>query len=282
MLQAKRTIVILSLALAGCRSSIAQPTITPQIYNVRVLATTSTHVLLQDLASDYAHSGVQLVLEGVPLGWDAVYSHLQAGDVPYALTSYLPLDANLWVAPIGQDGLAIVVHPTNDIPLLSMNHLQLIFQGRAVTWDEVGGPEGLPITVISREAGADTRLIFETLVMGDRHTTLNARLVLSDSSVLDTVARIPGAIGYVSMGLLDSRVRAVPLLPADGGEAGGTGVLPSPDTVGAGLYPLVTPIVIVGLVPPDSDSIYRAWFAWMQSEEGQAVVTRRYGPLPGQ
>ncbi len=281
MLRAKRTIVILSLALAGCRSSIAQPTITPHIYSVRVLATTSTHVLLQDLTSDYTRSGVQLALEGVSLSWDTIYSQLQAGDAPYALTSYLPQGTNLWVAPIGQDGLAIVVHPSNTILSLSVNTLQLIYQGRVTTWSDIGGADDLPITVISREAGADARLTFETLVMGERHTTLNARLALSDSSVLNFVASIPGAIGYVSMGLLDNRVRAVPLLPAADTE-GGDAVLPTPETVSAGHYPLVMPIVIVGLEPPPPDSIYRDWFAWMQSSAGQMVVTRHYGQMPAQ
>ena len=53
MRQAKRTIVILSLALAGCRGPVMSPTATPQTVNVHILATTSTYPLLQDFVDAY-------------------------------------------------------------------------------------------------------------------------------------------------------------------------------------------------------------------------------------
>jgi ABC-type phosphate transport system substrate-binding protein len=56
-------------------------------------------------------------------------------------------------------------------------------------------------------------------------------------------------------------------------------VAPTPETVGGGEYPLRTPLLVVGPQPPAETGIYRDWFAWMQSEEGQAVVSLRYAPL---
>ena len=275
MKRAKRTIVILSLALASCRASIADPTLTPQTVNVRILVTTSTAPLLRDLVAAYAPAGTVIALDSTEAEWQTVYQQVQSGQVPFALTSYLPPEATLWAAPIGQDGIAVIVHPDNPITALSVDELRRIFQGRATSWAAWGGPEA-PITVISREDGADTRLVFDALVMAGQATAPAARLALSSARVVELVAGDPLAIGYVSMAFVDRRVRAVPVRASQGEEA----VLPTPQMVSEGRYPLRTPILVVGAQPPEEDSFAYRWFVWMQSAEGQAVIGRRYGTLP--
>lgn len=274
MKRAKSTIVILSLALVSCRGPMVAPTATPQTVSLRILATTTTYPLLQELAGAYHVPGVLLAFNSAEGSWDAVYARLAGGEAPYALTTYLPSTANLWAAPIGQDGIAIIVQTNNPVAKLTAEDLRRIFQGRVTVWTELGGPD-LPITVVSREEGADTRLVFESLVMGQRRTTPTARLALSSHSMVDLVASVPGAIGYVSMAQLDDRVRAVPVAAVAEDEP----LLPTPDTVAANRYPLRTPILVVGPSPPAQDSIYRDWFAWMQSLEGQQIVGRQYGAL---
>lgn len=276
MKRAKRTIVILGLALASCRGPMVTPTATPQTLSVRILATTTTYSLLQNLAAGYSRPNILLATNSAAANWETVFGQLLAGNVPFALTTYVPSDANLWVAPIGYDGLAIVVDTTNPIAALTFDDLRAIYQGRINNWSELGGPD-LPVTVVSRESGADTRLILDALVMEDRRTTLGARLALSGQSVLEIVGSTPGAIGYVSMAQVDHRVRAVPIAA----QAGDPPVVPSPETVGAGQYPLHSTILVVGLQPPEDGSIYRDWFAWMQSEAGQAIVRQQYAPLQG-
>jgi phosphate transport system substrate-binding protein len=93
-------------------------------------------------------------------------------------------------------------------------------------------------------------------------------LAATSQAVIDIVSADPGAIGYVSMGYLSSQVRAVRL----------DGVVPTPETVTTGQYPLRTPILFAGLHVPGDDA-YRAFFAWVQSQEGQAIVRRHYGAL---
>lgn len=274
MKRAKRTIVILGLALASCRGPMVTPTATPQTFSVRMLATTTTYSLLQNLAAGYSHPNVLLATNSAAANWETVFDQLTAGVVPFVLTTYVPSDANLWVAPIGQDGLALVVDTANPIAALTFDDLRAIYQGRITNWSELGGPD-LPLTVVSREAGADTRLILEALVMEDRRTTLGARLALSGQSVLEIVGSTPGAIGYVSMAQVDHRVRVVPIAAAQNDPP----VVPTPETVASGAYALRSEILIVGLQPPEEGSIYRDWFAWMQSEAGQAIVSQQYAPL---
>jgi phosphate transport system substrate-binding protein len=272
--RAKQTIVILSLALASCRASVADPTLTPQTVNVRILVTTSTAPLLRDLVEAYSSVGTVIALDSVEVEWQTAYQRVLAGQAPFALTTYLAPETGLWAAPIGQDGIAIIVHPDNPVPALSVEELRRIFQGRATSWAEWGGPDA-PVTVISRERGADSRLAFDELVMNGAATTPAAQLALSSARMVELVASDPLAIGYVSMAFVDRRVRAVPVQVAPGEEA----VLPTPQTVGQGSYPLRTPLLIVGTHPPEEGSFYYEWFAWMQSPPGQAVIGQRYGTL---
>ncbi len=274
MKRAKRTLVILGLALASCRGPIFTPTATPQVVHVRLWATTAAAPLLQDALAAYRPPHTVPLVESVAPNWATVQQHLLLGDVPFALSSYAPQRAHLWVAPLGWDGIAIVVHTSNDVPALTLAQVRRLFQGQIQSWDELGGP-ALAVTVVSREQGSGTRRNFEAQVMGEARITWGARLALSSEGVLAIVRSTPGAVGYVSMAYLGEGVRAVPLRrhPDDA---------PQPltaQTVSAGLYPLRAPLLIVGLRPPAAGSFYEGWFAWLQSAEGQRVVARRYAPL---
>ncbi len=191
------------------------------------------------------------------------------GDAPYFVTNHFPLDAqteDLWAAPLGQDGIAVIVHPDNAMQGLTTQNLRDIFQGWTTNWSDVGGTDE-PITVISREDGSGTRAEFESLVMGDRATTPNALVAPSSAAAVLLVGRTPGSIGYVSLSYVTPDVRALAI----------DDVLPSLDSITDSTYPLRSIVYIVGLAEPQGD--YRAFIAWMQSLEGQAVVSRTHAPL---
>jgi len=272
MKRAKRTIVILSLALAGCRGAIAPPAATPEVFSLHMLATSATAPLLQELAAEYAPRGTLISLRTITLSWDVIAPKLRAGQAPYALISAGPA-AGLWAAPIGYDGIAVIVSADNPIERLTVEQVRHLFQGRITSWDEVGGP-ALPVTVVAQEPENDISPVFQSEVMNGQRITLAARLALSSASMVELVARTPGAVGYVSMAALGDGVRAVPL-----GAGNSAPVAPNNATVSSGAYPLRTPIVIAGLSAPDQASAFHAWFAWMQSAAGQAVVARYYAPL---
>jgi phosphate transport system substrate-binding protein len=271
---ARRTIVVLGFALASCRGPVLAPTASPQAVNVRILATTATYPLLQDCVAAYQPAGQLWVVDATAAGWATVYARVQAGDVPYAFTTVLAPDAALWATQIGWDGIAVIVHPALSLSVLTRADLRLIFQGRVSSWADLGAGD-IPITVVSREAGADTRLAFEAQVMDGRATTLGARLALSSASVVETVAHTPGAIGYVSMVYVDERVQVVPVRAVPGSAA----QVPTPETVSAGTYALRVPLLVVGQAAPEPGSVYYGWFAWMQSPPGQAVIGARYGTM---
>jgi hypothetical protein len=57
---ARRTIVILSLALAGCRGQVIPASPTPEVVSLRLLTDSATSPLLRDLAASYRPANIVL------------------------------------------------------------------------------------------------------------------------------------------------------------------------------------------------------------------------------
>jgi phosphate transport system substrate-binding protein len=260
----------------------AVPTATPQTVTIHIMATTATDPLLHELAAAYERPGTLLAISSAVADWTTISERLLSGETSFALTTYLPADSKLWAAPIGQDGIAIITDTANQISLLTVDELRRIFRGQVTTWAEVGSAAGganIPVTVVSREDGADTRFVFEALVMDSHPITPGARLALSSESMVEIVTSTPGAIGYVSMGWVQSagdQVRIVPILDEARSDVPR---IPTAQALSEGLYPLRAPILIVGLQPPEAGTASYDWFAWMQSEPGQQILGQRYGTL---
>lgn len=273
---AKRTLAILTLALAGCQGQVVPTSPTPTLTTVRLLVEPSAAPLLRELAANYRPAHVLIAWEIETGDLATLTGWLADGRAPFAFTNYLAPDSKLWATPIGQDGLAIIVNANNSIAGLSAEQLRAAFTGRALNWREFGGAD-LPILPTSRPESSSNGTLFRTLVLGDRLVTGAAQLALDDTAVMNAVRTDRGAIGYVSMGMLildghgidqANGVRAVPL----------DGVLPTAQSIGDNKYPLSAPIVFCGPSAPGDDA-YRAFFAWVQSPAGQAIINAHYIPL---
>lgn len=265
---AKRTLVILSLALASCRGPALPASPTPEVVSLRLLADSATLPLLRDLTSAYHPPDLLLTWDIQAGEMSTLLNWLNTSTAPYALMDYTQgagPDA-MWSTPVGEDGIAVIVHPSTPVTDLSAAQLRAIFQGRVDNWKSLGGLDE-PLTVVARSASTTSQII-QTMVLGDRHLTQAAQLATTSQAVVDIVSAQPGAIGFVSMGYLSPSVRTIRL----------DSVLPTPDSVTSKLYPIRAPIIFVGPNAPGDDA-YRAFFAWVQSPEGQAIVQRHYGEL---
>ena len=126
------------------------------------------------------------------------------------------------------------------------------------------------ITVISRESGSGTRGAFIELTgveekQGDQKvdmTTDDAQVVNSTSVVLTTVETDPYAIGYVSLGTLNDKVKAVKV---DGAEA-------TADAIKAGQYKLSRPFNIATKKGADNE-LAKDFISYIMSKEGQQVIS---------
>ena len=106
---------------------------------------------------------------------------------------------DLVVTYVAADGVAIVVHPSNSTTDLTLEQVKNIFAtGSDATW-----------TVISREEGSGTREVFEKKVMAGTEVASNAEFLPSNGAVKQKVASTANAIGYISLGYVDSSVKAL-------------------------------------------------------------------------
>ncbi len=160
------------------------------------------------------------------------------------------------------DGIAVVTDPANTITGLTKQQLTDIYTGKIKNWSEVGGSDGV-IIVVGREAGSGTRGAFEELLeVVDSCTYANE--LDSTGAVMAKVASTPGAIGYVSLDVVDDSVKALALDEVE----------PTVDNIKAGSYLLSRPFVMatMGEISEQNDTI-QALFDYLKSDEGKEVIT---------
>ena len=126
---------------------------------------------------------------------------------------------------------------------------------------DAGGNDA-PIVVVGRESGSGTRSAFEVLLELEDVCKYSNELD-STGAVMAKVASTPGAIGYVSLDVLDDTVKAVKL---EGAE-------PTEENIKAGSYFLSRPFVMAtkGEISEQNDLV-KALFDYIYSEEGTEIV----------
>ena len=161
------------------------------------------------------------------------------------------------------DGIAIVVDPANTVTDLTKDQLISIYKGEVSNWSELGGADQA-IVVIGRESGSGTRSAFEELLEIE-DACAYAQEVDSTGGVMAKVASTPGAIGYVSLDVLDDTVTAVSL----------EGVEASEDTIKSGEYLLQRPFVMAtkGEISEQSEAV-QALFDYINSDKGQEIIAQ--------
>lgn len=161
------------------------------------------------------------------------------------------------------DGIAVCVDPANTVEGLTKEQLTDIYLGNITNWSEVGGTDS-PIIVVGREAGSGTRGAFEEL-LGIEDQCAYANELDSTGAVMAKVASTPGAIGYVSLDVVDDSVTALPL----------EGVEPTAENIKGGTYFLCRPFVMAtkGEISEQSELI-QAWFDYVLGSEGQDIAVQ--------
>ena len=159
------------------------------------------------------------------------------------------------------DGIAVVVDPANTTVGLTKEQLIGIYTGTIKNWSEVGGNDA-PIVVVGREAGSGTRGAFEE-ILEIEDACAYANELDSTGAVMAKVASTPGAIGYVSLDVVNDTVIALPL----------EGVEATAENIKAGDYFLSRPFIMAtkGEISEQSEAV-QALFAYLQTEEGKELI----------
>ncbi|MBP7148561.1 MAG: phosphate ABC transporter substrate-binding protein [Acidobacteria bacterium] len=177
-----------------------------------------------------------------------------------------PEAADLVPTTVARDGIAIVVHPSNPVRNLFATEAHDVFAGRTRDWSALGGPPG-PVRVISREEGSGTRRSFDKLVLHGDRLAKDALFQNSNGTVREAVASDPAAVGYVSIGLVNDRVRAVSF----------DGVAPTNESVVAGSYALARPVYFLTRGQPRGPA--KEFIDYVVSAEAQQLLAKE-GLIP--
>jgi phosphate transport system substrate-binding protein len=136
--------------------------------------------------------------------------------------------------------------------------------------------ENREINVISREAGSGTRGAFVELLGieektpdGGRidRTTIEAIIANKTDVVIASVASNPYAIGYISLGSLDQRVKALTI----------DGVEPTRENIVQGRYKVARPFSVA--YRGSLSDVARDFLDFILSTEGQQIVAESYIPV---
>lgn len=172
---------------------------------------------------------------------------------------------------VGLDGLMVIVHPSNPVDGLTLDQLRDIFIGKVNNWQQVGGNNSV-IVLLSRESNSGTHLFFKEHILkrGDKKSkeefSPHALLMPSSQAIVNEVVQNPHTIGYVGMGYLSPRLKALSVAKT----AGGTFIAPSIENVVSGAYPISRPLYLY--INGEPAGSIKAFIDFALSLRGQTIV----------
>ena len=229
--------------------------------SVVIAGSTSVQPFAEVLAQDYmaSHPGVSIDVQGGGSAAGIMATKSGTTDIGMSSRNLQGSETSLWSIEIARDGIAIIINPKNPITDLTLQQIADIYDGKTTNWDQIGGKKG-EIDVFTREDGSGTRSSFESLVMGKSQIMARAMVENSNGAIRQLVAYDPAAVGYISLGLVDSTVKALDL----------GGIVPSRAHVVDGTYNLSRPFLFLSLKTPTG--LVKDFIDFTMSAEGQKIL----------
>jgi len=172
---------------------------------------------------------------------------------------------------VANDGIAVVVSPKNPVDQLTLKQLSDIFAGKIKNWNQLGGPDR-KIVALSRDRNSGTHVFFLEHVVKlqkkdqSREFASDVLMLPSNQAIVEEVAGSLGAIGYIGLGYMEKRLKAVAVAK----EQGSDHVIPSNRTVLNGTYPISRSMLFYTNGEPEDN--VKAFIDFVLSPAGQKVV----------
>ncbi|SMC97725.1 phosphate ABC transporter substrate-binding protein, PhoT family [Desulfocicer vacuolatum DSM 3385] len=167
---------------------------------------------------------------------------------------------------VALDAIVPVVNAENSVKNLTMAQLKDIYLGNIKDWKEVGGTPGT-IVVISRDSSSGTFGVWKDLVMKKKRVIPNALTVPSNGGVVQAVANTPGAIGYIGLGYITKKIKAVDV----------DGVVGSEENTLNGSFPISRGLFMFTKGWPKGETM--GFISFILSRKGQKLV-KEAGSIP--
>jgi phosphate transport system substrate-binding protein len=231
--------------------------------SITLAGSTSVQPFAELLADEYMNEGRSVIINvqggGSSAGGRAVLSGVAEIGM---LSRELQGDEKALIPTvIAYDAIAIIVHPSNPWDNLDVPEIRSIFSAETPNWPDIGGKPH-KIHVVAREEGSGTRGAFDEIIMGDTEVTPGAIIQDSNGAVREIVAGDPFAIGYISLGLVDKRVKAIAI----------SGTPPSINAVAERTYKLTRPMILAVQENPKKEVI--DFLDFCLSEKAQEMLAQ--------
>jgi phosphate transport system substrate-binding protein len=271
MTSVPRAALALLVVLGAACSSLGQtrPTADPLAGTYTVKGGGAALDVFNALADGFrvAHPTVRFSFEDI--GSAAGFRLAASGDVDFSTASATPapdLAPQLTLVPVGVSATAVIVNAANPVTALTKTQVRDVFSGAVTDWSAVSSGRG-KIRVVIREATSALRSNFDSYFFTGKATYAADAIELNTGDdVTRAVASEAGVIGMVTVTSQlrqDGRVRAI----------GIDGVAPTHSDILSGRYPVRRSLYLAYRTSGARPAV-TAFFAYVQSEEGQHIIDR--------
>jgi phosphate transport system substrate-binding protein len=230
---------------------------------ITVAGSTSVEPFAEFLAEEYmmTHRQTRIYVQGG--GSTAGIQAVRTGVAQIGMSSreLTAKEKDIHAVMIAKDAIAVIVHPKNPLKDFSLDRVREAFAGKIRNWRDLGGGDGR-IILVTREEGSGTREAFQKMVMGKEAIALEALVQDSNGAIRQVVSSDPRAIGYISLGLVNEKVRALSI----------SGVEASADNVINEKYALVRPFLFLFNGQPTGEA--KTFLEFVMSPDSQRLLSK--------
>jgi phosphate transport system substrate-binding protein len=240
-------------------------------YTIEVAGSTSVTPLMELLAADYGkvRSNVRININGTGSS-DGIKS-AAAGTSELGMSSRelsaTEKGSGLDELVIAIDGIAVIVNKDNPLSNLTIAQVRDIYTGKITNWSELAPGKSSKIAVVSREPGSGTRGAFEEIVGFQDKLVLGATEFDGTGAIKAEISRNPDAIGYISLGSVDSSIKTVSV----------EGVSATNANVVSGSYKIARPFIVLSQGAKIHQET-RSFLDWIMAA-GQEIVKTSWIPV---
>jgi phosphate transport system substrate-binding protein len=244
-------------------------------YTIEVAGSTSVTPLMELLAADYAavRSNVKININGTGSSDGIKAAAAGTSEVGMSSRELSPAEkgSGLNELVIAIDGIALIVNNSNPLTNLTIAQCRDIYAGRISDWSEVtNGAKKGKIAVVSREPGSGTRGAFEEIIQLKDKLVLGAVEFDGTGAVKAEISRNADAIGYISLGSVDSSAKTVRIESVEASTA----------NVVNGSYKIARPFILLTKNAALHQET-KQFLDWIMSPPGQTIVKKSWISVKG-